>query len=209
MDMTGTDANQLLPDLDRLRARVRADRRATSTPMLAFGALILTYAAIVGVGAGHLQAAGRHSTLLLYWPLATAVGLVALWWSERRRAGQDGVGEGQHTYRSATRAYLAGLTLSAVLFIPALFIVLFIGVFTPMVWPAAVFAALAAWQRNRLLGAWAAAIGVLGGAESVYVIADNGLNPTLWWLQPVVHTALGLALVTAGLVISRRERAAT
>ena len=139
MEMTGTDANQLLPDLDRLRARVRADQRVTSAPMLAFGALILAYAVIVGLGAGHLRAAGRHSTLLLYWPLATAVCLVSLRWSERRRAVQDGVGEGRRTYRSATRAYLVGLALSAVLFIPALFIVLFLGVFTPMVWPAAVF----------------------------------------------------------------------
>ncbi len=203
METTGTDPNQLLPDLDRLRARVRADQRATSAPMVAFGALIVGYAAIGGLYAGQLRAEGRHLTLLLYWPLATTVGLVALWWSARRRAGQDGVGEGRRTYRSATRVYLVALVLIVVLCIP----VLFIGVFTPMIWPAAVLAALASWQRNRLLGTWAAAIGVAGGAESVYVIANRGLSPAWWWLQPVVYTALGLALLGGGLVIGRRERA--
>lgn len=200
MEMTGPEPSQLLPDLDRLRARVRADQRATSAPMLAFGALMIVgYAAIGGLYAGQLHAGGRHLTLLIYWPLATAVGLVALWWSARRRAGQDGVGEGRRTYRSATRAYLVALLLIVVLFLP----VLFIGVFTPMIWPAAVLAAVAAWQRNRLLGIWAAAIGV----ESVYVIANQGLGSGWWWLQPVVYTALGLALLAAGLVIGRRERA--
>jgi hypothetical protein len=201
--MTGTDPSQLLPDLDRLRARVRADQRATSAPMLVFGALIVGYAAIGGLYAGQLHAGSRHLTLLAYWPLATAVGLVALWWSARRRAGQDGVGEGRHTYRSATRAYLIALVLIVVLFLP----VLFIGVFTPMIWPAAVLAAVAAWQRNRLLGTWAAAIGVAGAAESVLVIASQGLSPAWWWLQPAVYTALGMALVAGGLVIGRRERA--
>jgi hypothetical protein len=203
MEMTGADPNQLLPDLDRLRARVRAGQRATSAPMLAFGALIVGYAAIGGGYAGHLDAEGRHLILLLYWPLATIVGLAGLWWAARRRAGQDGVGEGRRTYRSATRGYLVALVLIVVLFIP----VLFIGVFTPMVWPAAVLATLASWQRNRHLGTWAVAIGMAGGAEGVYVIANQGLGPTWWWLQPVVYTALGLALVAGGLVIGRRERA--
>jgi hypothetical protein len=204
MGMTETDPNQLLPDLDRLRARVRADQRATSAPMLAFGALIVGYAPIGGLFAGQLHAEGRHLTVLLYWPLATTVGLVALWWSARRRAGQDGVGEGRRTYRSAIRAYLIALVLIVVLCIP----VLFIGVFTPMVWPAAVLAAVASWQRNRLLGTWAAAIGVVGGLESVYVIVNQGLSSGWWWLQPVVYAALGLAMVAGGLVIGRRERAA-
>ena len=94
MAMTGTDPNQMLPDFDRLRARVRADQRATSGPLLAFGALIVGYAALGGLYAGQLHAAGRHLGLLVYWPLATAAGLVALWWSgtqtrrpRRRRRG--------------------------------------------------------------------------------------------------------------------------
>jgi hypothetical protein len=201
--MTDTDPQRLLPDLDRLRDRVRADQRATSAPMIVFGALIIAYALIGGLYAGQLPAGGRHLTVLVYWPPATAVGLVALWQSARRRAAKDGVGEGRRTYRSATGRYLIFLVLIVVLFLP----VLFIGVFTPMIWPAAVLAVLASWQRNRLLGAWAAVIGVIGGAESVLVIAEQGnLNSAWWWLQPVVYTALGLALVAGGLVIGRRER---
>ncbi|HEX7804703.1 MAG TPA: hypothetical protein VF413_00935 [Cellulomonas sp.] len=201
--MTSTDPDQLLPDLDRLRARVRADQRATSVPMLVFGALIVAYAAIGGVYAGQLHAEGRHLTLLVYWPLATMVGLVALWWSARRRAGQGGVGEGQRTYRSATRAYLVALAVILVLFLP----VLFIGVFIPLIWPAAVLVVIAAWQRNRLLGTWGAAIGLVGGAEGLLVMANQDLGSVWGWLQPVVYVALGLALVVGGLVIRRRERA--
>jgi uncharacterized membrane protein YdjX (TVP38/TMEM64 family) len=62
---------------------------------------------------------------------------------------------------------LIALVIIVVLFLP----VLFVGVFTPMVWPAAVLAALAGWQHNRLLGTWAAVVGVIGGAEAIYVIA--------------------------------------
>lgn len=203
LEMAGTEPHQLLPDLDRLRARVRADQRATSAPLLVFGALIVAYAAIGGIYAGQLHAEGRHLTLLVFWPLATTIGLVALWWSARRRAAQDGVGEGQRTYRSATRAYLLALVLILVLFLP----VLFIGVFTPLIWPAAVLVAVASWQRNRLLGTWGAAVGVVGGAEGLVVMANQDLGPVWGWLQPVVYVALGLALVAGGLVIRRRERA--
>jgi hypothetical protein len=202
METTGADPDQLFPDLDRLRARVRGDQRSTSAPMLAFGALIVAYAVIDGLIAGALHAAGRHSLLLVYWPLATAAGLVGLWWSARRRARRHGVGEGRHTYRRATRNYLIALVLIVVLFLP----VLFVGVFTPMVWPAAVLAALAGRQHNRLLGTWAAVVGVIGGAEAIYVIARQGLGPAWWWLQLAVYTALGLALIAGGLLIARRER---
>lgn len=198
----GTDAQ--LPDFDRLRARVRGDQRATSSPMLVFGALIVLYAAIIGLYSGRLEPGGRHLALLLYWPVATAIGLLTLRWSARRRAARDGVGEGRHPYRTAVRAYAVALVLIVVLFLP----VLFIGVFTPLVWPAAVLGALAAWQRDRLLGGWAIGIGVLGGAESWYVLAHRDLGAPWWWLQPVLHGALGLALVAAGLVVARRERAA-
>jgi len=200
--MTDTDPDELLPDLDRLRARVRADQRATSAPLLAFGALVLAYAAVVGLFAGRLDAAGRHVTALLYWPLATTAGLIALWWWERRRAAVAGVGEGRRPYRRATRAYLVALVLIVVLFVP----VLFIGVFTPLVWPAAVFAAIAAWRRDRLLGRWAAVIGVIGGADSVIVIAAQGFSADRWWVQPLVDAVLGLVLVAGGLVTGRRER---
>jgi hypothetical protein len=39
--------------------------------------------------------------------------------------------------------------------------------------------------------------------------SPQGLSPAGWWLQPVVYTVLGLALVVGGLVIGRRERATT
>lgn len=201
---TTTDPAQLVPDLDRLRARVRADQRATSAPLVVFGALIGVYAVADGPLAGLLAAGGRHVALLAYWPIATAVGLVVLWWAARRRTRHAGVGEGPRTYRHATRRYLIALLLIVVLFLP----VLFVGVFAPLVWPAAVLAALGAWQRNKQLGRWAAATGVLGGTFAILAVAgSSGGDAGWWWLVSVGYGLFGVAVLLGGLLVRRRERA--
>jgi hypothetical protein len=203
--MDQISADRLIPDLDRLRARVRGDQRITSAPMLVFGALIVLYALLGGLAAGQLGAGGRHSTLLFFWPLATIAGLVALWRWERRRAARLGVGAGRHSYRTATKGYLVALAVIVVLGLP----ILFVGVFTPMIWPAAVLATLAGWHRDRVLGIWAGAIGVLGGAASFALLAQADVSERWWWLQASVWAALGLALIVGGRVIGRGERAAS
>lgn len=204
METPGADSSPAMPDLDRLRARVRADQRSTSAPMLAFGVLIVAYAVLgTGYGARLDTAGGRHLMLLLFWPLATIAGLVALWLSARRRAVRGGVGEGRLGYGGATLVVI----LVLVLVVP-LTPLLFVGVFAPMAWVAAVLAALAWWRRDRVLGAWAAVIGVLGAAEAVLLVAPGDLGAGWWWLPSLGYGALGLALVVGGIVVARRERRA-
>lgn len=196
-----TDSRPTMPDVDSLRARVRADQRSTSAPMIAFGVLIVAYA-VLGTGWGaRLDAGGRHLMLLLFWPLATIAGFLALWLSSRGRAMRSGVGEGRRSYGTATLVALLVLGL-VVPFTP----LLFVGVFAPMAWVAAVLASLAWWRHDRALGAWAAVIGVLGAAEAVVLVAQRDLGSGWWWLPAVGYGALGLALVVGGVVTARRER---
>ncbi|HEV7978879.1 hypothetical protein [Amycolatopsis sp.] len=190
----------LTHELERLRARVRADRRATSDPLLVFGALVLGFA-VAGPFLGGLGAGGRHLGLLVFWPVLTFFALLGLWLGSRRRAARDGVGEGSPSYRAVTAGYVVAQVVIIVVLIP----VLFVGVFLPLVWPAAVLAAIGAWQRNRTLVLLGVVIGVAGGLESL-VVLRLGLPPEWAWLQSVVYALAGVALLTAGLVTRRRER---
>lgn len=200
-----TDPARLVPELDRLRARVRADQRATSAPLVVFGVLILLYPVLDGPLTGPLAAGGRHVALLAYWPVATAVGLVALWFAARHRARRDGVGAGRRDYGHATRRYLIALLLIVLLMLP----VLFVGVFAPLVWPAAVLAALAWWRHDTQLGRWAAVTGVLGGTAAVLAVAAAGTADAGWlWLVWVGQGLLGLAMIGGAALARRRELAA-
>ena len=69
--MTTADAAGWFGDFDRLRQRARADRHASSVPLLIFGLLTLGSAPLMD----HLDAS------YLYWMLATPVGfaLIAGW----------------------------------------------------------------------------------------------------------------------------------
>ncbi|HEV2376089.1 MAG TPA: hypothetical protein VGS19_28460 [Streptosporangiaceae bacterium] len=202
--METNNAADVAQELERLRARVRADRRDTSMPMLVFGGLV-TFFAAAGLAAGRLPASGRHVTLLLFWPVFTIVALQVLWRISRRRALREGVGESRPSYRTMLAGYLAGLLLVTVVFTP----VLFAGVFVPMVWPAAVLTAIALWQRNRALGVLAVGVGVAGVLETYYVVVHRGVPQDWLWLQSVVYAVVGLGLLSAGLAVRHRERAAS
>jgi hypothetical protein len=193
-------------DLGRLRARVRADRRATSGPLLVFGGLVVGYAA-VGPVLGDAGTGGRHLGLLVFWPVLTVGALLGLWWGSRRRAVRDGVGEGRPSYRTLTVGYVVAQVAIVVVFVP----VLFVGVFLPLVWPGAVLAAIGVWQRNRVLALLGAATGVVGGLESAFfvVVVVRHDVPEAWaWVQSLVYALAGLALLGAGVVARRRERSA-
>src|SRR4051812_13451668 len=118
-----------LVDLDDLRARVRADRRTVAAPLLAFGLLTIGNVAATTLAALAGSAALTHSTALFYWPVATAVALLALWWYSRRLTVHKGVGPGDRPIRTIATGYLVALPVLVVLFVP----LLFIGVFAPLV----------------------------------------------------------------------------
>ncbi|MFI5841766.1 hypothetical protein ACIA8K_18855 [Catenuloplanes sp. NPDC051500] len=195
--------DQTFQDLDQLRVRVRAAQRLVSAPLITFGVLVTVYPLVAAL-ATPLGAGGTHLLVLSYWPLATAAGLAVLWLLARRRATRDGVGEGSHDYGTATRTYLVVLLVILVGFIPALFI----GVFTPLIWPALVLVALAVWQRSNQLYTWAAAVGITGGITTI-LLAASSPTPDYAWLWIPVHAAVGLAMILGGLLIRRREQAAT
>lgn len=199
-------AGDLGQDLLRLRGQVRADRRATSAPLLVFGGLVVGYA-VAGPFLGTLGAGARHSALLVFWPVLTLFAMIGLWVESRRRAVRDGVGEGRPSYRTMTWGYVVAQVVIVVVLIP----VLFVGVVLPLVWPAAVLTAIGAWQRNRLLSLLGVATGVVGVAGSLLVVstvAHQGV-PLGWaWAQSVVYALAGVALVMAGVVIRRREQSA-
>jgi hypothetical protein len=198
--MADTDSDRMIQDLDRLRVRVRGAQRLVSDPLLTFGVLVTAYPLLVLL-VGSLGAGGRHLLGLAYWPLATAAGLGALWFTARRRTVRDGVGEGGHDYGTATRTYLVVLLIMVFGFLPALFV----GVFMPLVWPALVLVALAVWQRSRPLYTWAAAVGIAGGITTVLLAATSQEDYGWFWLP--VHAAVGLVMIAGGLVIRRREGA--
>src|SRR5262245_23515141 len=131
----------LTQDLERLRAQVRADRRATSAPLLVFGGLVVGYA-VAGPLLGGMGGGVRHPGLLVFWPVLSVIALLGLWMGSRRRAVRDGVGEGRPSYRTVTAGYVVAQVVIVVMFIP----VLFVGVFLPLVWPAAVLTAIGTWQ---------------------------------------------------------------
>lgn len=191
-------SEQMIQELDQLRIRVRGAQRLVSAPLLTFGVLVTVYPG-VALLAGLLGAAGNHSLLLVYWPLATAAGLLTLWVADRRRAVRDGL-ESRHDYAAATRAYLIVLLAMVVAFVPALFV----GVFMPLVWPAIVLVVLAVWQRSNQLYTWAAIVGITGGITTVLLAATSQEDYGWFWLP--VHAAVGLAMIAGGLVIRRREQ---
>jgi|tagenome__1003787_1003787.scaffolds.fasta_scaffold20826958_3 hypothetical protein len=190
-------------DLERLRSRVRADRRATSAPPIAFGVLVIVYA-IVSQFAGALGPAGRHVTVLTFWPVVTAATLLGLWWWSRRRTQREGVGEGRTSYRTMTAGYLGALLVTVLLAIP----VLFIGVAVPLVWPGAVLIAIGAWQRNRNLSRLGMGLVLVAVLEAVLAAFLRG-SPPWSWIVSVAYALAGLALLAAGLVIRGHERTAS
>jgi hypothetical protein len=188
-----------LLDLDRLREQVRTDRRTVTAPLAVFGLLGVVHAV---VWIATVTPASRHLGLFLFWPLACAAGLFALWMQARRIAERQGVGEGQRSYRPIAIGYLISLPLLAILFVPAFFV----GVFAPLVWPAAVLWAAAIRQRSAELRRAAKLVGAAGLVQGLLVAVAWGTDAgvALGWLSVGVDllAALGM-LIAARFTIGR------
>jgi hypothetical protein len=198
----GTDAQALLRDAERLRRRARADRHASSVPLLIFGALTVISAPLA------LPAMWPWGDE--FWLLAGPAGLLAISWWCRRQQARSGVGAGRGSWT------VAGISvLLAFVVVPLVSI-------APLPVVAAGLLVVAALQRNRYLAAWAVVLGVLGGLERFFVLSNRLYDLAEWlgwsrepggyWLlddltQPIVFAALGGLLLAAGLVALRRERA--
>lgn len=178
-------------EMSALRERVRNDRGTVSAPLLVFGALVLGHLTISAVPG----ASPRHLAALMYWPLAGALGLLLLWLHARRVATRDGVGDGPRSYGPVTLGYVVSVPVLAVLFVP----VLFVGVFAPLVWPAAVLTAAGVRQRHRGLRRVAEALAFAGALQALAAAIGQ---PWLWF---ALDAAAGLALVVGAAVKHRSQ----
>ena len=184
-----------LSDLDDLRARVRADRRTVSAPLLVFGALVLIHAvALLLLATATSSAGARHSVLFVYWPLAGAVGVLALSRHARRVAERDGVGGGPRSYRKLTVGYFVSLPLIVVLILP----VFVFGILGSLLWPAMMLAAVAARQHNRTLRWAAGAVALAGGLE--FFLDLGAVN----WAPLALEVLTGAGLLIGSAVAARR-----
>jgi hypothetical protein len=185
-------------DLDQLRARVRADRRTVSAPLLVFGALILVHAlALVLLGATD-SAGARHTVLFVFWPVAGAIAVLALSRQARRIAERDGVGGGPRSYRQLTVGYFVSLPLIVLLILP----VIVFGMIASLLWPAMMLAAVAKRQHNRTLRWAAVAVALAGGVE--FVLDLGAVN----WVPLIVEVLAGAGLLIGSAVATRRAPAA-
>jgi hypothetical protein len=185
-----TDPAALSADVGRLRERVRADRQTVSAPLVVFGALVLGHAVLAGT-VGLAGAIASHLVGLLYWPVAGAAGLVTLWSHARRIAVRDGVGEGPRSYRPVTVGYVVSLPLIAIFFLPALFV----GVFAPLVWPAAVLFAVGVRQHSRALKRVATGLAAAGAVQVLVIAVLSGYGAVAGWTVVGLELAAGLAMV--------------
>jgi len=202
-----TDPASLAADVDRLRERVRADRHTVSAPLVVFGVLVLGHAALAGT-VGLAGAVASHLVSLLYWPLAGVAGLLALWNHAHRLAVRDGVGEGPRSYRPVTLGYVVSLPLIALLFLPALFV----GVFAPLVWPAAMLYAVAWRQRSKTLRRVATGLLAAGAVQvllTMLLVRGGGTDSAAGaWTVVGLEVAAGLAMVLGASIAVRRARTA-
>lgn len=189
-----------MTDLDLLREHVRADRRTVTAPLVAFGLLIIGHVILSTLVAAATGPAGNHLTRLVYWPIAGALGLAALWAHAHRIAVRDGVGEGPRSYKPVTLGYLISLPVIALLFIP----LLLLGVWASLMWPAAILFAIGLRQRNQALkgvAKWLAAAGVVEGLLAALSLT---LGDGAGWAVIVLQAVAGAALVIGALAKARR-----
>jgi hypothetical protein len=201
MDANGSiaDPAAVAADVHRLRAQVRADRQTVTAPMVIFGALILLHAVVT---VASTATALRHLVLLVYWPLAGAVGLLLLWRHAHRLAAREGVGEGRRSYKPIALGYLVSLPVIAVLFIP----VLLLGVFAPLLWPAVIFTAIRVRQRSPELRTVATILYAGGLTQGLLTLVLSQVDLVAGWSVLGVEAALGCGLLVAAFLLARRAR---
>ena len=213
MGVASTQA--LLADTAGLRQQARADRRATSAPLIAFGLLT-----VLDAGAQGLANPTQALLLIFLGP----AGFVLLARYYRRRELATGVGTRSDSY---VRAGL--VSLGVILMLPFLALLPFMLGQTYV--PTLVFGpfglyglvgvsllVLALNQRNAYLGAWALLYGIVGCLEGLSLVS-NELYATAYrlglfrssdgyfpWGSSIVYAAMGLAMTGVGLYVRRGER---
>jgi hypothetical protein len=199
--MDATSAGSVLKDVEDIRRRTRQDRRATSVPLLTFGALGIG-GAFVRIVAGPAEA--------LYWALAAPVGFAVTAWVLRRHEVGSGVGTRSSSYRRWALGVLVTLLL-----LP--FLVLF-GM--PLALIGLGLLTIAVRQRNPYLAVTAGVFAVVGVLDGLLFIENRIYDLNQWlgayestsgyasWASKVSGALPAAVLLVAGLTARRRERSA-
>ena len=183
-------AGELIADFDRVRQRARGDRRATSVPLITFGALTLVDAVARTVTA-------PYRTWL--WLVLAPAALAFIAWYYRRQEARTGIGARARSYWIVALAVLGVLTV-----LPFLVV---LGIAPALAGLGLL--AIAVHQRNRYLGAWAVVYGLVAFLEGIHFFSNrvSDVGGSHSWSSSVVLGLLGLALIVAGLRARQRERA--
>jgi len=198
--MDATTALGLLDDMRHVKQQARGDRRATSVPLLVFGALAALDAALQLI-----MHSRTNASLVLLAPAGFAA--IALYY--RRHEIAVGVGSWTRSYAIAAVATVAVFLLTVSIFLLfGFYVAAGIGLL-----------AIAVRQRNLYLGVWAGIYGVVGALEGLSLISNRlytaadafGLfrarQGYFSWSHSAVYGALGLMLIGAGLYARRQEAA--
>ncbi|WP_045747511.1 hypothetical protein [Actinoplanes rectilineatus] len=147
----------------------------------------------------------RHLSLLLFWPLAGAVGLFALWLHGRRIAARDGIGEGSRSYRPIALGYLVSVPVLALTFVPAFLA----GAFAPLVWPAAILLAAAIRQHSAALRRAATLVAADGLLQGLLVLIawSTGSGTVIGRLSLGVDLLVAIGMLIAAMFTSGVTRA--
>jgi hypothetical protein len=190
------DAFATLDEVERLRTQVRSDRRATSVPLLALGALAAASAWSTPFVGGIVQAFLAVLVLLV----------LALYYQRRERA----VGVGTQASRWTT----AGLSVLVIYVLVPWLAMLFL---PPVAIAGVVVAVMGSRSRNRWLIAGGIAAAAVSALEQWFIISNRfwdvakfiGAAPHAWWVvnaQQLVLASLASALLASGAVALSRER---
>jgi hypothetical protein len=174
-------------ELDQLRRRVRAARRATSAPMLVFGLVTLLFAGY--------RSAIPYSYIPgpLHWTVCSLLALIVLAGLDVLRRARTGVGPGRIPYRKAAGALLAAVVIGNVVWL--------LPFVQMLLWPGPVLTMLALWQRNNQLAVRAGLVtAVMVGGWFLRLLVDDA------WPQLFCMAAGGVVLVLWGLVARSQER---
>lgn len=209
-------AAELLGTLGNVRTRVRADRRATSTPLLVFGAVVL-----VGSSLQLLLRPTENLDLLTaelpawiwildgYWGASLLAAVVGLWWWQRRQLARLGVGPGVGFGLPVVLVLLN--QLSWLQWLPPLagyslpaFQVSYL--FNPLVVVGATLWVAGARQRNRVLCWWGVGMTGLGILDSVAWLVNSSNDPAsvlsvadvIGRVETLTYVVVGVALLVAG-----------
>jgi hypothetical protein len=210
--MSDQEARELIARNQRLAERARAERHATSYPLILLGTLALSGVLVGAIGLPFYSPPFVIGISNLWWAVAGTAGIFTIAWLQRRIRLTRGIGAGE--FKSSY--YNMGLwCLLLALFLPCLVPVGFASLGMPIVSLLVLIASdsprVSRWATAFIgVGVWVVVSSFLAGASSLLDASDPASwipSPgwmTLLGMAPVI--ALGSAVLVAGVRARRQEK---